>query len=96
MHVPSICASLATDVSLNLPQGAEVKDLQLDTLQLNTMTLKELNDLKIEIDTAIRASIRKRAEEKSQAGPKASSPERRTIDLERDRDAWLASRGRRS
>ena len=51
--------------------------------QLEKLTVKELTELRAEIEVAIRAAIR--AKNSSKLG-------RDKIDLERERDAWLAAK----
>lgn len=66
----------------------EMKDLT--DLELEKMSVKELQDLKDQVHVAIRAQIRKRAEMK--AAPPAPKAAPVPLDLERERDAWMASR----
>ena len=64
----------------------DVNDHQLDLL-----SVKELRELKDNIDTAIRAAIRERNKAKERpvmAAKAAPTP----FDLERERDAWIAAR----
>lgn len=65
--------------------------------ELEMMSVRDLLDLQAALQTAIRAAIRRKAEEKSaSARPEAAvaaAPVQRA-DLERERDAWLAARRR--
>jgi hypothetical protein len=70
----------------NRPGVQDVKDPQLDKL-----SLKELRELKDSIDTAIRAAIRQRSEFKAKPARSATADPIK-IDLEGERDAWIAAR----
>jgi hypothetical protein len=66
----------------------------MDDTQLSQLSLLELQDLQAKLHVAIRAAIRQQQEAKA-AGRKPSSPvveAAPTIDLARERDAWLARR----
>ena len=63
----------------------------MDDLQLEELSVKELLVLKENVDAAIRAAIRRRTELKAAAtGPIATAPVK--VDLESERDAWMAAR----
>jgi hypothetical protein len=67
----------------------EVQDV--NDSQLDKLSLRELRELKDSIDAAIRAAIRQRSEAKSKpVSPVAPAPVK--IDLEGERDAWIAAR----
>ena len=55
----------------------------MNDAQLEKLTVKELTELRAEIEVAIRAAIR--AKNSSKLG-------RDKIDLERERDAWLSTK----
>jgi hypothetical protein len=57
---------------------------------LDTMSRRELEELKGEIEQAIRAAIRRYADRKTAAAPAPVS--RPPVDLATERDAWLARR----
>lgn len=61
--------------------------------QLDMLTVKELRELRDRVDDAIRVAIaRQRAERES--GRFTGEAMATTIDLEKERDAWTASRKR--
>ena len=63
----------------------------MDELKLDKLSLKELQELDQNIDAAIRAAIRARTEMKAKAvGPAVIAPAK--VDLERERDAWIAQK----
>lgn len=63
----------------------------MNDLQLASLSLSELRLLNDNIEFAIRAAIRERTAQKSPTvGPVARAVER--VDLERERDAWIAAR----
>lgn len=67
--------------------------------ELEALSLQELLELHASIHTAIRAAIREKNARLSMPVLGTSSPApaqaaRASIDLERDRDAWLAARRR--
>ena len=63
----------------------------MNELQLDQLSVRELQELKDSIETAIRALIRQRAAAKAQpVGPAAAI--RPKVDLEHERDAWIAKR----
>jgi hypothetical protein len=66
--------------------------------ELASMSSKELMDLHAEIVEAIKAAIRaKRLASVPQAkGAEVAPPVKSVGDLERERDEWLAKRGRKS
>ncbi len=70
--------------------ASKVQDV--NDLQLTQLTVQELQELKDSIDTAIRAHIRARAEMKAQAVAPAAKARLAPIDLERERDAWMAAK----
>jgi hypothetical protein len=66
---------------------------RMDDTQLEKLSLLELQDLQAQLHVAIRAAIRKQQEARA-AGPNAvikpaQSPSP-SLDLARERDAWLA------
>ena len=63
----------------------------LADLHLDTMSTTELQELKAEVHVAIRAAIRLRSELKSKL-PEPAKMTPAKVDLERERDAWIASR----
>jgi hypothetical protein len=62
----------------------------VDDAQLEKLTVKELRDLKDQIDLAIRAVIRASRAPMSAEPVKAAEPAK--FDLERERDAWLLAK----
>lgn len=64
-----------------------VVEQDVDTDRLEEMTVKELMDLKAAVDAAIRASIARDRLARTQSVQSAPA-----VDLERERDAWTASR----
>jgi hypothetical protein len=60
----------------------------MEGAELDQMTTVELRALKDRIDTAIRAAIAKRRIEKSGVAERPMG----VVDLEKDRDAWMARR----
>ena len=76
---------------------------ELDDRYLESMSVKELQELLQAIDAAVRANIRKRSEIRTaeslnrSGGPAAAAltPAATSVnDLERERDAWMAARSR--
>ena len=63
----------------------------MDEFLLDRLSVKELRELKDGIDLAIRAVIRARRESKA-GSPAAVTPTSARIDLERERDEWIATR----
>jgi hypothetical protein len=63
----------------------------LDDAQLDKLTVKELQDLRANIDLAIRAVIRASRVGKT-ADPIVGPADPIKIDLERERDAWLSAK----
>lgn len=59
----------------------------MDVPELNTMTVKNLRDLRARIDVAIRAAI---AKSRTKTVSRIEGPAK--IDLERERDIWAARR----
>ena len=59
----------------------------MNDAQLAMMSVKDLRELRANIDAAIRAAIRS---SRTQREPKVEAPV--LIDLERERDAWTAAR----
>ena len=58
-------------------------------IKLDAMSVAELRELQAEVEQAIRAVIRQRAQQKAAPPPqKVNVP----VDLEQERDAWLARR----
>ena len=67
----------------------------MDQIQLDQLSLNELRQLKDNIDNAIRAQIR--AKMAMKANPSAAAiVARPPVDLERERDAWIAKRSAKS
>ena len=67
--------------------------LDTDGLQLDQLSVKELQELREQVHTAIRAAIRQRAEEKAKvATPVAKVPAK--VDMAAERDAWMAAKRR--
>ena len=62
----------------------------MDDAQLEKLTVNELQDLKAQIDLAIRAVIRASRAPKPDEQVKAAEPVK--FDLERERDAWLLAK----
>ncbi len=62
----------------------------VDDAELEKLTVKELRDLKDQIDLAIRAVIR--ASRAPKLAEPANAPEPAKFDLERERDAWLLAK----
>jgi hypothetical protein len=63
----------------------------VDEIELDKLSVKELRELKDHIELAIRAMIRQRHTSKAElASPVALAPVK--VDLERERDAWMATR----
>ena len=63
----------------------------MDELLLDKLSVQELRELKDSIDAAIRAVIRARRETKAKS-PGTAAPTPIRIDLERERDEWIATR----
>ncbi|MGE0697796.1 MAG: hypothetical protein AB7O57_01740 [Hyphomicrobiaceae bacterium] len=61
-------------------------------LALEKMSLVELQELQTAIHVAIRSEIRKRNERLSSRPVTVEPPPKPKLDLERERDAWLAKR----
>ena len=59
--------------------------------ELEAMSVKDLRELRDLVDAAIRAHIAKLRSPLSTGG---AAPAHMTIDLERERDAWQARKGR--
>ncbi len=71
----------------------DIEDASIEAL--SAMSVQDLLELQARIHTAVRAAIREKNERRalpmsSAAAPAA--PVRSAINLERERDAWLASR----
>ena len=61
--------------------------------ELERLTVKELQALKLRVDDAIRASIRaKRLAKMAPAQAAVAPDDAPKLDLERERDAWLSAR----
>jgi hypothetical protein len=66
--------------------------LDVDDLQLEKLSVSELRELKDNVDNAIRAVIRARAQLKAQQAMPAQVKAPAKVDLERERDAWMAAK----
>lgn len=66
----------------------------LEHIELDKLTLVELRELRNDIDAAIRAIIRERAQAKDRMASPPPTAEARKIDLASERDAWIAARRR--
>lgn len=66
----------------------------MDDYKLDKMSVKELRSFKDEVDAAIRAKIAQdhRERDAKLAKPSAADAPPPLIDLERERDAWQASK----
>jgi hypothetical protein len=69
-----------------------IRNCDVDDLQLDKLSVKELEELKSNVDTAIRAAIRQRAEIRARPMGAAAAPQVKVVDLERERDAWMAAK----
>lgn len=84
------CKSRNVDVC-QLIRNKKLKVQDVNEVQLDKLSLKELQELSANIDTAIRAQIRARSEMKAKpAGVVEAAPAK--VDLERERDAWIAAK----
>jgi hypothetical protein len=62
----------------------------LKNITLDTMSVRELMELQADIQAAVKAAIRQQNEQRAMAAaPPAAN---KVVDLERERDAWLARR----
>lgn len=79
------------NVELTNQSATKRKVQDVNEVQLDNLSLKELQELSANIDTAIRAQIRARSEMKAKpAGFAVAAPAK--VDLERERDAWIAAK----
>ena len=71
----------------------DIEDASIEAL--SAMSVQELLELQARIHTAVRAAIREKNERRALPATAAAAsvtPVRSAINLERERDAWLASR----
>lgn len=69
-----------------------LRKLYVIEIQLETLSVNELRELKANIETAVRAAIRERNQAKlAPRTPAATSPSK-PVDLESEARAWLAAR----
>jgi hypothetical protein len=61
-------------------------------IQLDTLSVKELRELKENIETAARAAIRERNQSKYSPRDTATATQPKPVDLESEAKAWLAAR----
>lgn len=74
------------------PITNNLKVSPVDDLNLDELTVKELRELKIDIEMAVRTTIRDRSKPKLVSSNPAMLSPVKPIDLEREARAWLAAR----
>jgi hypothetical protein len=75
-----------------LIRNKKLKVQDVNEVQLDKLSLKELQELSANIDTAIRAQIRARSEMKARPPGVSHVAPPAKVDLERERDAWIAAK----
>lgn len=72
--------------------------MSVEDAELYSMSVKQLEELRAQVEVAIRAAIRAKQAGKQQPALQtqaaAAAPANKVIDLERERDAWLRARSR--